>query len=203
MRQCGEGREAMITCAACGAYHASMSMLEVPGRGLLCQRCAKRAVKHLPKKGVQKMTLENNIRQLEIEKEATEQELVELEQNGADGRAVAGKRRRLEAINERLNAAQATMEDLQAERLCACGCGVVTKKTWAPGHDARLKGALARLENEETTWEAIQEQFSAAVLQNLMICSCCGKQAVVHESGMGPVCRAGRCKCQGVAATPA
>lgn len=31
-------------------------------------------------------------------------------------------------------------------RDCACGCGNETKSIFAPGHDARLKGQLQRLE---------------------------------------------------------
>jgi hypothetical protein len=33
-------------------------------------------------------------------------------------------------------------------RDCACGCGTMTKATWAPGHDARAKGWAIRIERD-------------------------------------------------------
>ena len=37
---------------------------------------------------------------------------------------------------------------VQPANQCLCGCGGTTKSRFLPGHDARLKGILSRLEKE-------------------------------------------------------
>jgi len=36
----------------------------------------------------------------------------------------------------------------KATQPCACGCGTMTQRTWAPGHDARANGWAIRIERD-------------------------------------------------------
>lgn len=40
---------------------------------------------------------------------------------------------------------------------CACGCGRSCKGTFAPGHDARLKGGCVRVANGSMTLDQVAE----------------------------------------------
>ena len=149
------------------------------------------------------MGVERRIQQLENEVDLAEREVATLREEAADGRVVAGRVRALDHLRERLATAQRELAEAAPEsHACACGCGDTTKSTWAPGHDARLKGALSRLEKGEATEAEIRSQFAPAVLANLGVCSCCEGLMLPHESGMGPVCRAGLCTCQETALAP-
>jgi hypothetical protein len=111
-----------------------------------------------------------------------------------------------------------------APTLCLCGCGGTPKRgRFLPGHDAKFKGALIRYErhqqaladydaavesaDDESPAEPTEPTVSDADVSifehiadlaaagALATCSCCGQPMLAHESGMGPVCRAGRCSC--------
>lgn len=41
--------------------------------------------------------------------------------------------------------------------MCACGCGRLTQRTFAPGHDARLKGLMIRVARNVMTLEDVRE----------------------------------------------
>lgn len=100
---------------------------------------------------------------------------------------------------------------VEGEGLCKCGCGEQVGKgaSFRPGHDARLKGRLLRMmawqeqhadELANGTLEPNAFEELAAIPQGALEvqarCSCCGQPMLVaHESGMGPICRAGKCKC--------
>lgn len=47
---------------------------------------------------------------------------------------------------------------------CACGCGAGTQSTFAPGHDARAKGVIARIVRGVVTEQWIEENLGTAVL---------------------------------------
>jgi hypothetical protein len=76
---------------------------------------------------------------------------------------------------------------------CLCGCGrmVMSGRNFLPGHDTKLKSVLLKVEKGELDESAIPEQAKAA----LVPCKCCGYMMLPHPSGMGPVCRSGKCKC--------
>jgi hypothetical protein len=53
---------------------------------------------------------------------------------------------------------------LRTPRLCACGCGGQTQRTWCPGHDAIAASAAKRAARElgaDATAEALQQRTSA------------------------------------------
>lgn len=82
---------------------------------------------------------------------------------------------------------------------CQCGCGGVTKGgKFLPGHDAKLAAKVRMLRAAREKGEPVHEslQAVAAMGERLMACSCCGQLAAYHESGMGPICREGRCHCR-------
>jgi hypothetical protein len=78
---------------------------------------------------------------------------------------------------------------------CLCGCGQPTKTPRArflPGHDAKLKSILLKVERDiepDSTIPDVARPF-------LMHCKCCGLPITKHPSGLGPICRAGKCKCE-------
>jgi hypothetical protein len=76
---------------------------------------------------------------------------------------------------------------------CLCGCGqvVMSGRNFLPGHDAKLKSVLLKVEKGELDESAIPEQAKAT----LVPCKCCGNMMLPHLSGMGPICRSGKCKC--------
>lgn len=76
---------------------------------------------------------------------------------------------------------------------CLCGCGrvVMSGRNFLPGHDAKLKSVLLKVERGELDESAIPEQAKAI----LVPCKCCGHMMLPHPSGMGSVCRSGKCKC--------
>lgn len=101
---------------------------------------------------------------------------------------------------------------VEGEGLCECGCGekpLGKKGRFLPGHDARLKGRLIRLsewleengekiESGEMNPETDFAEYRAipqSAIASMTTCTCCGQIMMPHESGMGPVCRAGLCKC--------
>lgn len=104
-------------------------------------------------------------------------------------------------------------------RECRCMCGGMTKGgRYLPGHDARLAGRVRRFqeyleENREAlaSGEVTSEQFPefAQIPEDIRAnaadpsakCTCCDSPLLEpHESGMGPICRAGRCNCTAVQA---
>ena len=83
----------------------------------------------------------------------------------------------------------------EGPRLCWCGCGrpVGSKKArFIPGHDARLYAVIRKIEEGEVDEGIIPEELR----QRMSHCRCCGKLILPHESGMGPLCRTGRCSCK-------
>lgn len=95
---------------------------------------------------------------------------------------------------------------MEGEGLCQCGCGETAGKGahFRPGHDARLKGRLIRFDVwRESHPEKRPEDFAEYAAIPVSVrnapgarCSCCGQPMLLaHESGMGPICRAGQCTC--------
>lgn len=84
----------------------------------------------------------------------------------------------------------------KAERkLCLCGCGKPVgrpRSQFLPGHDAKLKSILIKVEKGKLKESDIPE----AARKLLVPCKCCGQLMLPHESGMGPVCRTGKCMCK-------
>lgn len=79
-------------------------------------------------------------------------------------------------------------------RECLCGCGLLVEKKnrrFRQGHDAKLSSILRRIELGELSEDVIPDVAKNALVQ----CKCCGKPILPHPSGMGPLCRAGKCKC--------
>ena len=88
---------------------------------------------------------------------------------------------------------EAPVAEVQEARLCLCGCGQpVNKGKWfKQGHDSKLHSILKKVEEGELDESAIPE----AARNQLVPCICCGQLIIPHESGKGPVCRTGKCKC--------
>ncbi len=76
---------------------------------------------------------------------------------------------------------------------CICGCGtpIKPKSTFAPGHDARVHGWMRKIEKGEMDASELPEGLRS----RLVTCACCGRPILPHSSGMGPLCRAGKCSC--------
>lgn len=86
-------------------------------------------------------------------------------------------------------------ENEEGPRLCWCGCGqpVKGKKArFVPGHDARLYTLIRKIEEGEINESVVPEKLR----QQMVRCACCGKPILPHESGMGPLCRTGKCHCK-------
>jgi len=100
-------------------------------------------------------------------------------------------------VTERRNVQEETREVAEEPRQelqrCLCGCGQVVNKgkKFRQGHDARLLSILKRVEKGEADENEIPEEAR----EQLVPCACCGKLIIPHDSGKGPVCRDGRCKC--------
>lgn len=64
-----------------------------------------------------------------------------------------------------------SVSSVRPQHACACGCGRLTSRTFAPGHDARLKGGVVRLVRGLLTIDQIGEimglPFAAACLKAL------------------------------------
>lgn len=83
----------------------------------------------------------------------------------------------------------------EGPRLCWCGCGqpVKGKKArFVPGHDARLYAMIRKIEEGTVDEDIIPEELR----QRMARCTCCGKPILPHPSGMGPLCRSGKCRCK-------
>lgn len=53
-----------------------------------------------------------------------------------------------------------------AERhACACGCDQLTRRTWAPGHDARFHAAVGKVRKGELESAELLRRFSEATVQ--------------------------------------
>lgn len=83
-----------------------------------------------------------------------------------------------------------------ARTLCLDGCGqyVTAGSRFLPGHDAKLKSKLLKIERGEMTIET--SGLPEYVISQLSRCTCCGQPMLAHETGMGPVCRTGQCTCK-------
>ena len=78
-------------------------------------------------------------------------------------------------------------------RTCLCGCGKIVKRKrlFRQGHDAKLNSILKKVEEGELDESAIPKEARKV----LVPCQCCGRLILPHESGKGPVCRTGNCRC--------
>jgi chemotaxis protein histidine kinase CheA len=83
---------------------------------------------------------------------------------------------------------------------CLCGCGGRTKGgLFIPGHDAKLKSFLLKVEKGEADVNTLPQ----ATRDQLDTCACCGMPMLKHPSGKGPICRTGNCRCKEKAAAKA
>lgn len=74
--------------------------------------------------------------------------------------------------------------------LCGCGAGLMPKRLFAQGHDARVKGWLLSVERGQLAITDLPErvQKHAAGMRK---CSCCGVPVWLGQSE----CEKGRCNC--------
>lgn len=117
-----------------------------------------------------------------------------------------------EFVNQDEADAAVAEAEVALQKPCMCGCGGMAgrKAKFIPGHDAKLKSRLLAFErfgqdNAEAleSGEMSNEEFegyevirSLEESGSLSHCSCCGQPMLQHESGMGPICRAQKCRCE-------
>ncbi len=122
--------------------------------------------------------------------------IVEQRLYGEEESGVQGYNSMEEAEQAERQRRQEQQEQPEQEELpkCLCGCGLPVnhkRSKFRQGHDAKLNSILLKVEREELTEDDIPEEA-----RNVMVpCECCGKLILPHESGKGPLCRAGSCKC--------
>lgn len=142
-----------------------------------------------------------------------EDEVEELEDGDVEDPQPVENRHGTFLNQDEADAAVAEAEATVTQRPCMCGCGELAgrRAKFIPGHDAKLKSRLLAferfnqdnaeaLESGEMTPAADFEGYSvieALEEQGLLShCSCCGQPMLQHESGMGPICRAQKCRCE-------
>ena len=54
-----------------------------------------------------------------------------------------------------------SVSSVRPQHACACGCGRLTGRTFAPGHDARLKGGVVRVVRGLMTLDEIEQVMGA------------------------------------------